>query len=342
MSFEEHVKAEADKMRNLSEPTQNDGLFLMFAKLVCMPYVAWHSGGLSWVLKALEPLARRLMPSKGHTNIPSIDDPCLFRLCVDIYVVAVFSMLCVSYFSVYVFVISERCFCSAAAVSVAVAFCLFRAYEILAFLTLLHSKPNYQSPALIRSLINTIWHYLEIAIAFSVFYLACTYFLGDKFAADSSCSNIETGFWNAIYYSFVTIATIGFGDFSPQTQIGRILVIGEAITGLFLLVIVLQRAMSAGPEKSFAEAYSQLDVNVLVYVDTKINAPFFTKNQSSNLDTSQENFYCDRLIQLGFIFVEYSPNGRLYGYHWTDLGKILQQKRLTVADSNHSSDGGGQ
>jgi hypothetical protein len=326
VSIEEHVKTDAKKMRSLSEPTQNDGLFLMLAKRVCMPYVAWHSGGLSWVLKKLAPLAKRWIPSKAHTNIPSVDDPCLFRLCVDIYVVAVFLILCLSYFSVYVFVISERCFCSAAAVSVAVAFCLFRAYEILAFLTLLHSKPNYKSPALIRSLLNTIWHYLEIAIAFSVFYLACTYFLGDKFAADSSCSNIETGFWNAIYYSFVTIATIGFGDFSPQTQIGRILVIGESITGLFLLVIVLQRSMSAGPEKSFEEALAVLEPADLSFAKTIKSMEFFHRESLPNWNTQTVQMHLKGLKDVGFLYIDYDFKQQLYAFHWTDLGNILRSK----------------
>jgi len=42
-----------------------------------------------------------------------------------------------------------------------------------------------------------------------------------------------------IYFSFVTIATLGFGDFTPATDVGKMAVTVEAITGQLYLVVVV-------------------------------------------------------------------------------------------------------
>lgn len=43
-------------------------------------------------------------------------------------------------------------------------------------------------------------------------------------------------FIDAVYFSTVTIATIGYGDFSPQTVIGKIFTIGYIVVGIGLFV----------------------------------------------------------------------------------------------------------
>ncbi|MDB4410029.1 potassium channel family protein, partial [Gammaproteobacteria bacterium] len=44
---------------------------------------------------------------------------------------------------------------------------------------------------------------------------------------------------SAIYFSFVTITTLGYGDISPVLPLARFLVIMEAIVGVFYMAILV-------------------------------------------------------------------------------------------------------
>ena len=47
-----------------------------------------------------------------------------------------------------------------------------------------------------------------------------------------------------IYYSFVTLTTVGYGDITPVHPVARSLAIGEALTGQLYLAITLARLVS--------------------------------------------------------------------------------------------------
>src|ERR1700758_4631273 len=53
----------------------------------------------------------------------------------------------------------------------------------------------------------------------------------------------------AIYYSFVTLATIGYGDIVPRTDVARGLAIIEGVGGQLFLAVLVARLLSlyAGP-----------------------------------------------------------------------------------------------
>ena len=41
------------------------------------------------------------------------------------------------------------------------------------------------------------------------------------------------------YFSYVTMTTLGYGDISPVTPLARVLVIIEAMTGMFYLAVIV-------------------------------------------------------------------------------------------------------
>jgi len=41
---------------------------------------------------------------------------------------------------------------------------------------------------------------------------------------------------DSVYFSVITIATVGYGDFSPQTSLGKLFTIGYVFCGLGLFV----------------------------------------------------------------------------------------------------------
>jgi hypothetical protein len=47
-----------------------------------------------------------------------------------------------------------------------------------------------------------------------------------------------------IYFSFITLATVGYGDLVPGNDIVRGLAIVEAIAGQFYLAVMIARLMS--------------------------------------------------------------------------------------------------
>jgi hypothetical protein len=55
---------------------------------------------------------------------------------------------------------------------------------------------------------------------------------------------------NLTYFSFVTLATLGYGDISPVNVVARNLAVLEGIIGQLYLVILISRLVTEGVEKS--------------------------------------------------------------------------------------------
>lgn len=51
------------------------------------------------------------------------------------------------------------------------------------------------------------------------------------------------------YFSFVTLTTLGYGDISPATPIAEVLVVLEAVTGMFYFAIVVASLIGAAKNK---------------------------------------------------------------------------------------------
>ena len=55
---------------------------------------------------------------------------------------------------------------------------------------------------------------------------------------------------NFIYFSFVTLTTLGFGDLLPVSPLARFLVYMEAVPGVFYMAIVVSSLVGARMPKS--------------------------------------------------------------------------------------------
>ncbi len=83
-----------------------------------------------------------------------------------------------------------------------------------------------------RSLILLLVNYLEIVVGFATLYLLTQ-------SVGFSEKQIVTCSLDALYFSMITITTVGYGDIRPICSIGRWLSIAETLMGIILIVIVI-------------------------------------------------------------------------------------------------------
>lgn len=89
--------------------------------------------------------------------------------------------------------------------------------------------------------------YITIAISFGLIYTLLS--LLTNTPAFNGISYTQSGFYfyiRHIYFSFVTIATVGYGDIYPLTTFGEILVIIEIIMGIILTNVILGLVIGSG------------------------------------------------------------------------------------------------
>jgi voltage-gated potassium channel len=90
--------------------------------------------------------------------------------------------------------------------------------------------------------------YLLAGIFFGIFYWVLEQIVPRTFTASGDFSRMS-----AIYFSFVTLATLGYGDIVPRTDIARGLAIVEGVGGQLFLAVLVARLVSlyarAEPER---------------------------------------------------------------------------------------------
>jgi hypothetical protein len=102
-----------------------------------------------------------------------------------------------------------RCFVLAAGIVAGL-----RVYEIFGFICRLHTRRLYATKAPVRALANTIWHYLEVAIAFALLYLIVFIFAGDRFGTRPMTDTFVT----PLYFSFINPAIKKLTQSTAQEQ----------------------------------------------------------------------------------------------------------------------------
>ncbi|MBZ6459142.1 potassium channel family protein [Pseudomonas fluorescens group sp.] len=91
---------------------------------------------------------------------------------------------------------------------------------------------------LMARVLSVFYAYMAVAIVFSALYRLLEHNNQKSFSA-------SFGSWfDAIYFSFVTITTVGYGDIYPVTMPAKIMVVLEVLLGLLFLVIMLATAIS--------------------------------------------------------------------------------------------------
>jgi hypothetical protein len=91
-------------------------------------------------------------------------------------------------------------------------------------------------------MLGLIW-----ALAYSVVYICdpASFDLGGSVGGMEDLVGVNTrGMSRLIYFSFVTMTTLGYGDIAPQSKIASNLAILQALIGQFYLVVIMARLVS--------------------------------------------------------------------------------------------------
>jgi len=83
--------------------------------------------------------------------------------------------------------------------------------------------------------------YLLVGVCWGVIYVAVVRLQPDAMLAGGAPLAHGLGMGDAIYFSFVTLATLGYGDITPATPVMRGLAVFEAIIGQLYLAIMVAR-----------------------------------------------------------------------------------------------------
>jgi len=95
-----------------------------------------------------------------------------------------------------------------------------------------------------NNIMGSICIFLLLGFIWAIFYLLLIEVIPTSF------SGIELTTWKAnlpdvIYFSFVTLTTLGYGDVLPISPLARFLVYMESIVGVFYMAIVVSSLVSA-------------------------------------------------------------------------------------------------
>lgn len=98
----------------------------------------------------------------------------------------------------------------------------------------------YQNPKVdIHSIIGAITTYLLIGLAFALVYDWVALLDHDAIRGLNDFGTVEAHLSHSVYFSFVTLSTLGYGDITPVTPLARTIAWVEAVAGqLFLAVMI--------------------------------------------------------------------------------------------------------
>ncbi|HTQ51997.1 MAG TPA: ion channel [Candidatus Acidoferrales bacterium] len=87
--------------------------------------------------------------------------------------------------------------------------------------------------------------YLLLGTAWMFAYLLVSDLSPDAFAITTGLdsSHVLSGF-NAYYFSFITLSTVGYGDIVPASHVARMLAATEAVTGTLFMAVLIARLVA--------------------------------------------------------------------------------------------------
>ena len=94
----------------------------------------------------------------------------------------------------------------------------------------------------LQSIYGAFSAYLVIGLMFASFFAAIYHFMDDKFFV---LGEVVNGTQTFQYFSFTTLTTLGYGDYTAQYSSGQAVAVLEALTGQIFLATLVARLVSS-------------------------------------------------------------------------------------------------
>jgi len=86
--------------------------------------------------------------------------------------------------------------------------------------------------------------YLVLALVWMMLYLLSASLIPNAFVIGGSASGKTLDGFTALYFSFITLCTVGYGDISPAAPVVRMLAMVEGITGVLYMSVLIARLVT--------------------------------------------------------------------------------------------------
>ena len=115
------------------------------------------------------------------------------------------------------------------------------AFVVVNLLSFVLRAPSVNTEVLCAS----ISAYLMLGLIFTMAYwLVDQLTPGGAFSFNTNAGKQSMNGFNAFYFSFITLSTVGYGDITPLSRIARWLAALEAMTGLLYVTVLIARLVS--------------------------------------------------------------------------------------------------
>ncbi len=96
----------------------------------------------------------------------------------------------------------------------------------------------------VEVLCASISAYLMLGLMWTIAYWLVAQVTPTAFAFNTDAGRQSMNGFNAFYFSFITLSTVGYGDITPVSKVARMLAAMEAMTGLFYVAVLIARLVS--------------------------------------------------------------------------------------------------
>ena len=128
---------------------------------------------------------------------------------------------------------------------------LFIGFVVVEFLRFILRAPRVDSGVLCSGIAT----YLMLGLLWSFAYILVDCLVPNSFVFTvGPASSHSMDRFNALYFSFITLSTVGYGDIIPLSGAARMLAMVEAVFGMFYVTLLIARLVSHYSSRSLLEA----------------------------------------------------------------------------------------
>jgi hypothetical protein len=122
---------------------------------------------------------------------------------------------------------------------------LIAGLALVAFVVVNLLRFVWRAPSVnIEVLCASISAYLMLGVMWTMAYWLVDQLTPGAFSFNTNAGRQSMNGFNAFYFSFITLSTVGYGDITPLSRIARWLAAMEAMTGMLYVAVLIARLVS--------------------------------------------------------------------------------------------------